>query len=48
MAIYASSYTYKWDSCAGEAVMHSLNGYFTSQYGDPIIYNHQMKNEPNR
>lgn len=48
MSIYASSYTYKWDSCAGEAIMYSLKGYFTSQYGEPILYQAENKNEPNR
>ena len=38
MNIYASSFTYKWDSCAGEAIVHSLEGFFTSPYGDPILY----------
>jgi 3'(2'), 5'-bisphosphate nucleotidase len=47
LALYAHSQTYKWDSCAPEAIVHALGGIFTSQYGEPILYNSEIKNEPN-
>ena len=44
LALYAGNATYKWDSCAGEAIMYSLKGKFTNQFGSPIIYNSKIKN----
>lgn len=30
---YLAAYTHKWDSCAGEAIIKSLGGYFSDSHG---------------
>lgn len=36
---YSLSFTQKWDTCAGEAVIKAMKGYCTTQFGDEILYN---------
>lgn len=31
--IYMKPFAYKWDSCAGEAVVRAMGGYFGTPYG---------------
>lgn len=35
---YVSTYTSKWDTCAGEAIVLAMGGYFMSQENEPILY----------
>lgn len=35
---YCDSFTKKWDSCAGEAIIKSLNGYFIDGNSNNLIY----------
>lgn len=35
---YCESWTHKWDSCAGDAIIKSMGGYFTTPYGSNIVY----------
>lgn len=35
---YLAAYTCKWDSCAGQAIVRSLGGYFSDPRGDELIY----------
>lgn len=37
--IYLDSWTHKWDSCAGDAIIKSMGGYFTNPFGTNITYN---------
>lgn len=37
--IYCDSWTHKWDSCAGDAIIRSMGGYFATPFGQPITYN---------
>ena len=34
--LFIDSYTGKWDSCAGEAVIKALGGSFTNSYGGDL------------
>jgi 3'-phosphoadenosine 5'-phosphosulfate (PAPS) 3'-phosphatase len=36
--VYLDSWTHKWDSCAGDAIIKSMGGYFTTPYGVNITY----------
>lgn len=35
---YCESFTRKWDSCAGHAIIEAMGGFFYDQKGDEIIY----------
>ncbi len=35
---YCESFTKKWDSCAGEAIIKSLNGYFIDGNSNNLSY----------
>lgn len=35
---YSLSFTSKWDTCAGEAVIRGMGGFCTSQWGQEILY----------
>jgi 3'-phosphoadenosine 5'-phosphosulfate (PAPS) 3'-phosphatase len=37
--LYYGANICKWDSCAGEAIILALGGYFTDKYNNPISYN---------
>lgn len=37
--LYLSAANHKWDSCAGEAIILALGGYFTDCFNQPIAYN---------
>jgi 3'-phosphoadenosine 5'-phosphosulfate (PAPS) 3'-phosphatase len=41
--VYLDSWTHKWDSCAGDAIVKSMGGYFTTSWGANIVY----KDDPN-
>jgi 3'-phosphoadenosine 5'-phosphosulfate (PAPS) 3'-phosphatase len=45
---YCKSYTKKWDTAAGEAVVKALGGYFTDQFGDSLVYDPKAKSYVNR
>ena len=36
--LFPSKGTKKWDSCAGEAIIHSIGGKLTDILGQPIVY----------
>lgn len=36
--VYLDSWTHKWDSCAGDAIVKSMGGYFKTPWGADIIY----------
>ena len=38
MMIYWWSTTRRWDSCAPEAIIKSLGGYFATPYGKQLVY----------
>jgi|688.fasta_scaffold1442666_1 3'-phosphoadenosine 5'-phosphosulfate (PAPS) 3'-phosphatase len=42
MMAYVGSATHKWDSCAGEAVVKSLGGCFTTPSGKSINYDPKL------
>jgi len=46
--IYLDSWTHKWDTCAGDAIIKSMGGYFTNTFGTNIIYNPEVKNTNNK
>ena len=35
---YCESWTHKWDSCAGDAIIRAMGGRFTSPFGNNINY----------
>lgn len=35
---YCESWTHKWDSCAGDAIIKAMGGRFTTPYGNDIEY----------
>jgi len=35
---YLDAWTHKWDSCAGDAIIKAMGGYFTTPWGANIIY----------
>jgi inositol monophosphatase 3 len=37
--VYCQSWTHKWDSCAGEAIIKAMGGRFTTPWGSNIVYN---------
>lgn len=38
MLAYVASYTCKWDSCAGEAIVSAMGGYFLTEKKEALIY----------
>ena len=48
MMIYLKSFTYKWDSCAGEAIVKGLGGYMRTPFGEELAYDPEKFNEPNK
>lgn len=47
MMLYMKSFTNKWDSCAGEAVIKAMGGYFKSAFGDELEYDWEKEKEAN-
>ena len=45
---FIDSYTHKWDSCAGDAIIQSMGGHFGNTKGQKIIYNPDDKNTLNK
>ena len=45
---YCSPYTKKWASCAGQAIIRSLGGYFISGKGEEIFYDPKAKSYLNQ
>ncbi len=37
--VYCQSWTHKWDSCAGQAIIKAMGGRFTTPWGSSIVYN---------
>jgi len=35
---YLDAWTHKWDSCAGDAIIKAMGGYFTTPWGANIVY----------
>ena len=46
--IYCQSWTHKWDSCAGDAIIKAMNGYFTTPWGNNITYIPDKNNTHNK
>jgi 3'-phosphoadenosine 5'-phosphosulfate (PAPS) 3'-phosphatase len=46
--IYINNSTHKWDSCAGEAIVKSMGGYFTTPKGQDIVYNGERETTANK
>jgi 3'-phosphoadenosine 5'-phosphosulfate (PAPS) 3'-phosphatase len=46
--IYINTSTHKWDSCAGEAIVKSMGGYFKTPKGEDIIYNEEREKTANK
>lgn len=46
--VYLESWTHKWDSCAGDAIIKSMGGYFTNPYGTNITYDPKAISTENR
>jgi 3'(2'), 5'-bisphosphate nucleotidase len=44
---YCRSNTCKWDTCAGEAIIRGLGGYFSDEKGEEILYDPSAKNYDN-
>ncbi len=42
--LFPSAGTKKWDSCAGEAIIHALGGKLTDVLGQPIVYDGKQDN----
>lgn len=36
--VYLESWTHKWDSCAGDAIIKAMGGKFTTPFGNNITY----------
>jgi 3'-phosphoadenosine 5'-phosphosulfate (PAPS) 3'-phosphatase len=36
--VFIDSATHKWDSCAGDAIIKSMGGYFSTPWGTNITY----------
>lgn len=45
--LYMKSLTNKWDSCAGQAIIKAMGGYFCSPFGDELQYNAEKEQEGN-
>lgn len=45
---YCESWTHKWDSCAGDAIIKSMGGYFTTPQGNNILYDENCKETHNK
>lgn len=45
--LYIRANNHKWDSCAPEAIVQALGGFFTDIYGHPIPYDPQAKSTIN-
>ena len=46
--MFLHSYTHKWDTCAGEAIIKSLGGQFTTPFNTKIDYNPSTLDTKNR
>ncbi len=42
--IFPSKGTKKWDSCAGEGIIHAIGGRLTDVLGQPIVYDGKPNN----
>jgi len=45
---YCESWTHKWDSCAGDAIIRAMGGKFTAPWGNPIKYIEDPNNTHNK
>lgn len=45
---YCESWTHKWDSCAGDALIKAMGGRFTTPYGNNIKYDEHSKETHNK
>jgi 3'-phosphoadenosine 5'-phosphosulfate (PAPS) 3'-phosphatase len=46
--VYCENWTHKWDSCAGDAVIKSMGGRFTTPWGYNIRYGNDRDNTHNK
>lgn len=46
--MFVDSWTHKWDSCAGEAIIKSMGGCFTTTSNSEIVYNPYSKDTHNK
>ncbi len=44
LLVYSRNYTCKWDSCAGEAIIKGMGGYYVDFKNRPLIYDDKQKN----
>ena len=45
---FCQSWTHKWDSCAGDAIIRAMGGHFTAPWGHPIRYIEDPQNTYNK
>lgn len=45
---YCESWTHKWDSCAGDAIIKAMGGVFTAPWGNNIKYIEDPANTHNK
>ena len=45
---YCESWTHKWDSCAGDAIIKAMGGRFTTPFGNNIRYDPTDKSTKNK
>ena len=45
---YCESWTHKWDSCAGDAIIKAMGGHFTAPWGHHIRYKEDPANTHNK
>lgn len=46
--VFIDSVTHKWDSCAGDAIIKSMGGYFSTPWGANITYKSDSANTKNK